>query len=120
MIRDILLVGAGSFFGGIGRYLISLLMRSVGNGFPWGTFTVNILGSLIIGALWGITSRNANPVLSLFFMVGFCGGFTTFSTFSKESLMLLQTGNYTTFAIYATCSFVIGIVAVLSGLMITK
>ncbi len=120
MIRDILLVGAGSFFGGIGRYLVSQLMRSVGSGFPWGTFTVNILGSLIIGALWGITSRHANPTVSLFLMVGFCGGFTTFSTFSKESLALLQSGNYTTFALYAIGSVVIGILAVLAGVMVTK
>ncbi len=120
MIRDILLVGCGSFFGGIGRYLVSLMMRSVGSGFPWATFLVNVVGSLIIGALWGMTSRHASPVLSLFFMVGFCGGFTTFSTFSKESLALLQTGNYTTFALYAIGSVIIGIIAVLTGLMVTK
>jgi len=121
MIKEVLLVGAGSFFGGISRYLISQLMRPLCGGFPWGTFTVNIIGCLLIGLLWGWTSRGAYTLWgNLFLMVGFCGGFTTFSTFSKESLALLQSGNYTTFAFYSAGSVLIGIIAVLLGLMVTK
>ncbi len=122
MLKDILLVGLGSFFGGIGRYLISLLMHSAGGHFPWGTFTVNIIGSLLIGLLWGLTSRlsNVSHLLSLFFMVGFCGGFTTFSTFSKESLTLLQSSYYMTFALYTIGSFLLGVLAVALGFIITK
>ncbi len=119
MLRDILMVGAGSFLGGAARYGVSLLMRTVGGGFPWGTFTVNIVGCLLIGLLWGYTSRSAQlPAwLSLFLMVGFCGGFTTFSTFSKESLALLQSGSYTAFVLYAVGSVVLGIAAVAVGVM---
>lgn len=117
MIRDIVIVGIGSGIGGICRYLISLAMNHAGNGFPWGTFAVNVAGCLLIGILWGVTSRfqNVSPSLSLFLMVGFCGGFTTFSTFSKEGLTMLQANNYILFSIYAIGSVVFGIMAVALG-----
>ncbi len=121
MIKELLLVGAGSCLGGVGRYLISLLMRSSSGAFPWGTFTVNIVGSLLIGLLWGWTCRcpQVSPWVSLFLMVGFCGGFTTFSTFSKESLMLFQAGHYATFLLYVLGSFMLGLLAVLAGYLLT-
>ncbi len=122
MLKDILLVGAGSFLGGAGRYLVSLLMRTLPGTFPWATFTVNIVGCLLIGLLWGWTSRcpSLPSWVNLGFAVGFCGGFTTFSTFSKESLALLQSADYAAFALYAIGSIVIGILAVLAGLLMTK
>ncbi len=122
MLRNILLVGAGSFLGGSARFILSLLIRTAGKGFPWATFTVNILGSLLIGFLWGLTARNANVPswLSLFLMVGFCGGFTTFSTFSKESMALLQVGSYVTFLFYAIGSVVIGLLCVWLGYISVK
>lgn len=122
MIRDLVLVGIGSGIGGICRYLISLLMPLANNSFPWGTFTANIVGCLLIGILWGVTSRleSLSPTFSLFLMVGFCGGFTTFSTFSKESLALLQTDNYLLFLLYATGSVFLGIAAVAIGYAIAK
>lgn len=122
MIKEVLLVGAGSFIGGSARYLVSLLIRPAGNGFPWATFTVNILGSLIIGLLWGWTSRctNGSPGLALFLTTGFCGGFTTFSTFSKESLMLLQSGSFLPFFLYAFGSLILGILMVAAGFILTK
>lgn len=99
MIKEILLVGLGSCVGGVLRYLVSLLMKTAGGGFPWGTFTVNILGCLLIGLLWGLGSKSLSPQLMLLLSVGLCGGFTTFahqargahhSTFSRESLAMLQ------------------------------
>lgn len=122
MIKEILIVGAGSFLGGAARYIVSLLLRTAGNGFPWATFTVNILGSLLIGLLWGITVRSSNlpSWFSLFLMIGFCGGFTTFSTFSKEGFTLLQADHYLSFALYAIGSVVLGIGAVVLGYMTTK
>ena len=122
MIRDIVIVGIGSGLGGICRYLISLFMSQTHNGFPWGTFTVNIAGCLLIGILWGITSRfqNFSSAYSLFLMIGFCGGFTTFSTFSKEGLTLLQTNNYILFLLYVIGSAVLGILAVALGYYTTK
>ena len=122
MIKDIVLVGIGSGIGGICRYLISLFMGHAHIGFPWGTFVVNIIGCLLIGILWGLTSRfqHLAPVFSLLLMVGFCGGFTTFSTFSKEGLAMLQTNNYILFASYTLGSVVLGIAAVALGYITTK
>jgi len=122
MIKDIVIVGIGSGIGGICRYLISLFMSQAHNGFPWGTFAVNVAGCLLIGFLWGVTSRfqNLSPSFSLFLMVGFCGGFTTFSTFSKEGLTLLQADNYILFTLYALGSLGLGIITVALGFYATK
>ena len=122
MIKDIVFVGIGSGIGGICRYLISLSMSHSQGSFPWGTFAVNIVGCLLIGILWGLTSRfqHLAPPFSLLFMVGFCGGFTTFSTFSKEGLMMLQNNNYALFALYILGSVALGIAAVALGYLTTK
>lgn len=122
MIKDLLLVGIGSGIGGVCRYLISLFMSHSQNGFPWGTFIANIAGCMLIGVLWGVMSRfqNLSPAFSLLLMVGFCGGFTTFSTFSKEGLAMLQANNFTLFTLYTVGSIVLGIVAVAIGYLTTK
>ena len=122
MIKDLLLVGIGSGIGGVCRYLLSLFMSHSQNGFPWGTFIANIAGCMLIGVLWGVMSRfqNLSPAFSLLLMVGFCGGFTTFSTFSKEGLAMLQTNNFTLFTLYTVGSIVLGIVAVAIGYLTTK
>lgn len=122
MIKDIVFVGIGSGIGGICRYLISLSISHSHGTFPWGTFAVNIVGCLLIGILWGLTSRcqHLAPSFSLLLMVGFCGGFTTFSTFSKEGLMMLQNNNYTLFALYIIGSVALGIAAVALGYLTTK
>ena len=121
MLRNILLVGAGSFVGWALRYAISLLIKHSG-GFPWATFTVNLLGCLAIGLLWGLFCRysNVSQQLVLFLSVGFCGGFTTFSTFSKESLQLIQSGNWMSLALYVAGSIVLGLLLVAAGYQITK
>ena len=107
--------------GGIARYLISLAMKGLGPSFPWATMTANIVGCLLIGLLWAAFNRvHASSQLNLLLIVGFCGGFTTFSTFSKESLCLLQAGDYFTFALYALGSVVLGIAAVALGYAVAK
>lgn len=122
MIKDIFLVGIGSGIGGICRYLISVLMGYAHNGFPWGTFVANISGCLLIGILWGVTSRyhNISQAFTLLLMVGFCGGFTTFSTFSKEGLAMLQSNNYILFFLYALGSMGLGLLAVGLGYVVSK
>lgn len=121
-IRNIIAVGAGSFIGGIARYIASLAMKGISKGFPWATVLVNLLGCLIIGLLWGFLSRNASESTSwgLFLTVGLCGGFTTFSTFSKEALTMLQTGQIWGFASYIALSIPAEIALVALGYYIGR
>ena len=88
-MKALLLVGAGGFAGSALRYLISRLMLPwvVSSGFPFSTLTVNVAGSLLIGALMGLGLSDGWALLCI---VGFCGGFTTFSTFSLETVTLLS------------------------------
>ena len=117
VLKSILMVGAGSFLGGAARYAISLAMKTLSKGFPWATLAANLLGCLLIGMLWAFLDRStgANSSWTLFLMTGFCGGFTTFSSFSKEALMMLQLGNYWNFAFYVALSVVVGIALVAFG-----
>ena len=122
IIKNILAVGAGSFVGGAARYLVSLGMKGIGKGFPWATLAVNLVGCLMIGLLWGLLSRNAaeNTSWGLFLTVGLCGGLTTFSTFSKEALAMLQTGQIWGFASYIAISVLAGIALVALGYYIAR
>ncbi len=122
MIKSILAVGAGSFLGGAGRYLISLAMKGLSKGFPWATLTVNLAGCFLIGLLWGVFSKNGadGSHWALFLTVGLCGGFTTFSTFSKEALVMLQGGNVWSFAAYVASSVIAGIALVALGYFLTR
>ena len=121
-IRNIIIAGAGSFVGGALRYAISLVMKGVGRGFPWATLSVNLAGCLLIGLFWGLFSRNssADSSWALFLTVGVCGGFTTFSTFSKEALILLQGGNIWGFTAYVALSIVVGIALVALGYCLAR
>ena len=122
MIKELIYVGAGGFIGSAMRYLISVFMKQGENGFPWVAFTVNVLGCFAIGILGGLINRNPNisTELGLFLTVGVCGGFTTFSTFSKESLFLLQSGNYLGLSCYILGSVLIGLFAVWIGFSLMK
>ncbi len=122
MLKEILYVGAGSFVGGALRYTVSLIFKSGTKGFPWATFSVNLAGCLLIGLLWGWLSRNTQipSGASLFLTVGLCGGFTTFSTFSKESLQLLQAGDWLGLSLYVAGSFVLGLLLVAAGYQFSK
>lgn len=122
MIKAILLVGSGSFIGGAVRYLISAAMKGISTGFPWGTLSVNLLGCLLIGMLYGLFSRFSDTVSNwcLLMTTGVCGGFTTFSTFANDSLKMLQTGNTWGFIGYVTSSVIFGIALVSLGYFIVK
>ena len=110
MLRSILLVGAGSFLGGVLRYLVSVVMKGVcGQGFPWGTLAVNIVGCLAFGVIF-----------ALLLTTGLCGGFTTFSTFAYESMQMLQNGNIGGFVGYVATSVVVGLFAVALGYWLVK
>ena len=117
ILKNILLVGSGSFLGGAARYAVSWLMKNMMKGMPWAILAANMRGCLLIGMLWAFLDRStgANSSWTLFLMTGFCGGFTTFSSFSKEALMMLQLGNYWNFAFYVALSVVVGIALVAFG-----
>ena len=118
MLRNILIVGIGSFLGGVLRYLISIVMKSYcSQGFPWATLMVNLLGCLLIGLLFGLFNRysSINNVWCLLFTTGLCGGFTTFSTFANEGLQLLLGGSVWSFVLYVLVSVGIGIALVALG-----
>ena len=122
MIKQLLLVGIGGGLGSIFRYLTSQLTAKYYVGtFPLATFITNILGCLVIGILIGYFSHNnSDSNLKLLFITGFCGGYTTFSTFAAENISLLQNQNYLTLIAYTLASVLVGFLAVGLGLMLSK
>ena len=107
-MKDLLLIGLGSCLGGMARHLVGLGVRHLGVASLWGTFAVNLLGCLLIGLLAGLFARHPNVSLAAqrFLTIGVCGGFTTFSTFSRDGLTLWQEGRLPAFALYVGGSVV--------------
>lgn len=122
MFKHLLLVFLGGGMGSALRFLISKYMNNPQLSFPYGTFTVNILGSLILGIVlgWAMKNNALNSDLHIILAVGFCGGFTTFSTFAFENQALLKSGDYLHFIIYTIGSIILGLLAIVFGLFISK
>ncbi len=123
MLKQLLLIGAGGFIGSVARYLVSRLNTRIDwLSIPIGTLTVNVLGSLLIGFLIGISEKS--PILTvewrMFLMVGLCGGFTTFSSFTGENLVLLKNGQILPLLLYTALSIFLGFVAVYLGYISTR
>jgi len=114
----VLLVGLGGFAGSVARYYVSrLTIYHYFFGIPLGTLSVNVLGSFILGLMIGISEKSAliTADLRLLLMVGLCGGFTTFSTFSGENLTLMQNGQFFAVMLYTSLSVLLGFAAVYLG-----
>ena len=123
MVRSLFVVGFGGFLGTIFRFLISRYFQvNVTTVFPWGTFIVNILGCLLIGIIYGISEKGdvLSAEIRLFLVVGICGGFTTFSTFSNDAFLLLRQQELIPFALYTSLSFLLVLFAVYAGRIITN
>lgn len=122
MLRSLLLVGAGGAVGSMARYGIGhMVSKYVDNPFPIGTFAINIIGSLIIGILFGLTARNQwlQEWGILLLASGFCGGFTTFSTFALDNINLMQKGQSVIAIIYMALSVIIGLLLCKLGIWLT-
>ena len=123
MLKSILLVGIGSFFGGALRYAVSLIMKNITSQiFPWATLSVNLIGCFLLGLIFALFGKydTVNSTLCLLLATGFCGGFTTFSTFANESLQMLQCGNILGFACYVLASLILGIALVALGYYLVR
>jgi CrcB protein len=121
-MKQILLVFVGGGFGSALRFIIGKWLNSSNDGIPYGTFAANIIGSLLIGVILGLAAKNDSLTESqtLILATGFCGGFTTFSTFAYENHVFLKSGDFTSFAIYTIASCAIGFLAVFLGMYLVK
>ena len=121
-MKQLLLVFVGGGFGSALRFLIGKWLNNSGDGIPYGTFAANIIGSLLIGIILGLAAKNdsLSESQTLILATGFCGGFTTFSTFAYENHVFLKSGDFTSFAIYTIASFIIGFLAVFLGMYLVK
>lgn len=115
MIAIVVFLGAG--LGGLARYALGgWVQQAAGAAFPWGTFIINVTGSLLLGFLVAfLEGIAASPTWRLFLTIGFCGGYTTFSTFSYESMRLLQDSQWARAAAYIAGSTVLSIAAAFAG-----
>ncbi|WP_432413006.1 fluoride efflux transporter CrcB [Rasiella sp. SM2506] len=121
-MKQLFLVFLGGGLGSSLRYIVGSYLNSNNTGIPYGTFLANILGSLFIGIILGLAAKNEalSQNTILFLATGFCGGFTTFSTFAYENHIFLKSGDFTSFAIYTIASFIFGFAAVFFGIWLVR
>lgn len=121
-MKILLAIGLGSFLGGISRYLVTLFLQNKFlSTFPYGTLGVNIIGCFLIGIVYGLSARgNINVEWRLFLATGFLGGFTTFSSFSNDTVSLLRDAQYWQAFSYVALSVLVGLVATFGGISLIK
>ncbi len=120
---EYLLVGVGGFLGANARYILSgIIAQRVGGDFPFATLVVNVTGSLAIGMILGLISERhvTDPAWRQFLVVGFLGGYTTFSSYTFEALALVETGNWLPAVWYILASNVVGLAAAYSGMLLAR
>jgi len=121
-MNTILLVGSGGFIGSVLRYSLTQFIQSrYLSAFPFGTLSVNVLGCFIIGLIVAMTEKgDLNMDWRFFLATGICGGFTTFSAFSSETIGLIRQGQTGYAVLYVTASIVVGLIATFGGYAIMK
>lgn len=121
MLASLLQVALGGALGASARYLTNAATtRVMGHGFPWGTVTVNIFGSFLMGALVVVIARKGGQAYAPFLMTGLLGGFTTFSAFSLDAFTLYERGELALAAGYVLGSVLISLGAILVGILATR
>jgi CrcB protein len=121
-MKQALLVFVGGGFGSVSRYFLGKWLNNFENAIPYGTMLSNVLGSFLIGFILGYLAKTSNisESQSLLLATGFCGGFTTFSTFAYENHLYLKNGDYLNFLPYTLGSLILGFLAVFFGLYLSK
>jgi len=121
-VKILLLIGSGGFAGSVFRYLLSQTVQNKFlSSFPYGTMSVNVIGSLLIGVVYGLVEKgNLSPEARLFLATGVLGGFTTFSAFTLDALNLLQEGLWLESISYVLLSVVLGVAAAFLGIFLIK
>lgn len=117
------IVGTGGFFGSSVRYLSQIMMNKYfPSSFPFGTLSINISGSFLIGIIFAVGEKGSilSPEVRMFLATGFCGGFTTFSTFSYEILQQLRDGEIMLASLYILTSVIFGLLAAYAGFYLIK
>lgn len=122
-MKVLLIVGTGGFLGSVSRYLVSLVVqKNIDSSFPLGTMLVNIIGSFIIGVIYALSEQSEvlSPEWRTFLAVGFCGGFTTFSSFAYENFSMLSLQEFLFSSLYIGLSLILGLIAVYLGVVIVR
>lgn len=114
---NLLAVGIGGAIGAVCRYLLGQMIPKMESGFPLGTFAVNVIGCFAIGLIVAMVGKHSDidPRLVLFLQTGICGGFTTFSTFSLETLALIEDGRFAVGVLYIALSVLLGLLSLLAA-----
>lgn len=123
MFKAMIIAGLGGFIGTCLRFLTGKFFHAVTtSAFPWGTFSVNVIGSFLIGIFFGLAERSnvISPSMNVFLITGFCGGFTTFSSFADDVYLMLQQRHWLSFGLYVGLSFLLGLVMVWLGRSMVK
>jgi len=121
--KELIFVFIGGGLGSLVRFLLGKWVNAFHNSnFPFGTLTINIIACLVMGFMIGLADHKQllSPATRLFWVVGFCGGFSTFSAFSSETLSLIQQGQNNTMLLYILLSVVVCLIATFSGLFIAE
>ena len=119
----LLYVALGSAIGGVSRYLLGgQVQRMLDTTFPAGTLLVNVTGSFLLGAIirYALETPSLTPEVRAFLTIGFCGGYTTFSTFSYETMALLEDGEWARAGVYITASVILSLIATFLGLALAR
>lgn len=121
-MKLILLIGIGGFIGSVSRYLLSLgIQNKFLSAFPYGTLSVNIIGCFLIGIVYALSDRgNVTVEWRLFLATGILGGFTTFSSFSNDTVSMLRDAQYSYAFLYVSSSVLLGLLATFFGVFLIK